>query len=75
MTEGGSGGLGVQIQTRASYSNSNAFELLDCGSDGGALFGGLPGNAYSDTETSVSLGLIGTSATSSNELQLFSCGK
>jgi hypothetical protein len=77
VTEGVSGAIGLQIKcpSGASYSSSNAFDLFNCGSDAGAFLGDLPGNAYSGTDTSVSLGLIGTSTTSSNELQLFNCAK
>lgn len=77
VDEAVSGSLGIQVRcpTGAFYSTSNAFELFSCGGDGGPAFGGLPGNAYSDSMTSVSLGLIGTSSTSSNELSLFNCEK
>jgi hypothetical protein len=77
VTEGASGAIGLQIKcpSGASYASSNAFDLLNCGSDAGAFLSDLPGNAYSGTDTSVSLGLIGTSTTSSNELQLFNCAK
>ncbi|MET0790537.1 MAG: hypothetical protein ABW061_03370 [Polyangiaceae bacterium] len=76
VSEALSGPIGLQIECPggATYSNSNAFDLLNCGSDAGVTFGGLPGNAYSDTATSVSFSLIGASPTSS-ELSLFNCGK
>lgn len=76
VTEGLSGALGLQIQcpTGDTYSNSNAFDLLSCGGDSGA-FGGLPGNAYSEATSSINFGLVGTSATSSSDLQLFNCAK
>jgi hypothetical protein len=76
VKEASTGALGLQITCPggASFSDSNAFDLLNCDSDAG-LFGGLPGNAYSETTTGLIFGLIGTSTTSSNELQLFNCSK
>jgi hypothetical protein len=55
------------------YSNSNALTLLGCNADAGATLGGLPGVAYSSTNTSISFTLIGTSGTGS--LAVFSCQK
>ena len=76
VKEGGTGAFGLELTCPggASYSNSNALGLLNCDSDGG-IFGGLPGNTYSDTDTSLTFGLIGTSTTSSTELELFHCAK
>lgn len=76
VKEGSSGPLGLQIECPggATYSDSNAFELFSCGADGGSLFGGLPGNTYFDSTTSLSFGLLGTSAMS-GELELFNCSK
>jgi hypothetical protein len=63
-------GLRISCPDGTSYANANAFALLDCNADAGASFGGLPGNSWSSTDTSVSVGLIGTSA---NSVPLFDC--
>jgi hypothetical protein len=68
-------GLTVTCPDGASYGNPNALQLLSCDADGGSFFGGLPGGAWSWTDTSVSFGLISTSSTSSTELLLFDCSK
>jgi hypothetical protein len=76
VTERPSGpqGLTLSCPDGTSYSNSNAFDLLDCGDDGGAFLGGLPGDTWSSSnDVGVSFGLIGTSTTSSDELPLFDC--
>jgi hypothetical protein len=77
VTERPSGGFGLSISCPdgTSYGNANALQLLSCDADGGSFFGGLPGGAWSWTETTVNFGLISTSSTSSNELQLFDCSK
>jgi hypothetical protein len=67
-------GLTLACPDGTSYTNSNAFDLLNCSDDGGALFGGLPGDSWSSSNNvGVSFGLIGTSTTSSDELPLFNC--
>jgi hypothetical protein len=73
VTEGRSGAMGIRIACPdgTAYANANALDLLDCNPDAGLLsFGGLPGNSWSSTTTSVSVGLLGTSAGS---LPLFDC--
>jgi hypothetical protein len=77
VTEGVSGGVGLRVTCPdgTSYANANAFELLSCQGDGGATFGGLPGDAYSSTSTSVSLSLLSTSTMSSSALPVFDCAK
>ena len=63
VNEGLSGPTGLRIACPdgTAYANANAFSLLDCNADAGASFGGLPGNTWATTSTSVSVGLIGTS--------------
>ena len=70
FSEGPSGSLGLKFTCPdgSSYSTSNAFDLLSC--DNGGLFGGLPGHVWSSSDTSVSFGLVGTSASS---FPVFSC--
>jgi hypothetical protein len=64
-------GIDVSCPDGTSYATSNGLNLLDC--DGGTL-GGLPGREWSSGTTSLSLGLLNTSM-SSTELELFSCAK
>lgn len=73
VTETSSGQLGLAIKCPdgTTYSTANALALLDCGPDGGDLLS-LPGNAWSSTDTSVSLSLIGTIA---DGQPIFSCAK
>jgi hypothetical protein len=63
VQEGPSGGLGIAVSCPdgTQYSNGNALDLLNCGGDGGAIFGGLPGSAWSWSGTSISFELIGAS--------------
>jgi hypothetical protein len=72
VTEGLSGAMGIRIACPdgTAYSNANALGLLDCNADAGVSLGGLPGNSGSSTATSVSVGLVGTSAGS---VPLFDC--
>jgi hypothetical protein len=67
-------GLALQITCpdQTAVSNSNALDLLSCPSDGGSLFGNLPGKAWSDTSTSVSFNLIGSANGSTS---IFRCQK
>ena len=64
-------GLGLSCPDGTSYSTSNALALLSCG-DGGSQ-GGLPGSGWSNSNSEVSFGLLGTSTTSSDELMIFDC--
>lgn len=75
FTQSPSGFLGVQFTCpdKTSFSNPNSFDLLSCDSDSGASFGGLPGNAWSDSDKSVAFSLIGGANGSSS--QIFSCQK
>jgi hypothetical protein len=77
VTEGSSGTLGLRISCPdgKSYTAANAFDLLSCGDDAGATFGGLPGSAWSFSGSRLIFGLLSTSSSSSNELQVFDCGK
>jgi hypothetical protein len=52
-------------------SNSNALSLLSC--DAG-FFGGLPGDAYSSSDTSVTFEIVGTSDPTGS-VQIFQCQK
>ncbi len=72
VTEGRSGAAGIQISCPdgTRYANANALDLLGCNADASVSFGGLPGNSWSTSSTSVSVGLVGTSASS---LPLFKC--
>jgi hypothetical protein len=72
VTEAPSGafGLAIKCPDGMTYSAANAFELLDCGTDGGLL--DLPGNAWASTDTSVGISLIGTIA---DGQPVFSCAK
>jgi hypothetical protein len=64
------GGLGLALTCPdgTSYSNSNALSLLSC--PDADLFSSLPGDAWSSTDTSVSLSLVGTSGSG---LSVFNC--
>jgi hypothetical protein len=79
VTESSTGAIGLRITCPdgTSYASANALDLLSCQSDGGATAGGLPGTTWSDTSTSVSLALIGTSATSPfpGETPMFDCSR
>jgi hypothetical protein len=66
----GSMGLAVTCPDGKRYSTDNAFNLLACG---GNFLSGLPGSSTFDTSTSVSFGLIGTSASSDQSLSVFDC--
>ncbi len=72
VTEGRSGALGLSVSCPdgTTYTNSNALDLFNCDADGGASLGGFPGNTWSSTSTSVSVGLLGTS---NDSLPLFDC--
>ena len=63
-------GVAVQCPDGKTYTASNAFALLSCGWDGD-LFD-LPGNAWSSSDTSVSLSLLGTVA---DGQPIFECEK
>jgi hypothetical protein len=76
VTERTSGlGISISCPDGTSVGNPNALQLLSCDADGGSFFGGLPGGAWSWTDTSVIFGLISTSSMSSSELQVFDCSK
>jgi hypothetical protein len=60
-------GLQVTCPDQTVFSNSNGLDLLSC--DAG-FFGGLPGKAWSDTSTTVSLSLLGGADGGRN---IFSC--
>lgn len=68
------GTLGIRFTCPdgTSYSNPNAFDLLNCP----AGFEGMPGTGYSDTSTSANLSLLSTaSSTTSSSLPVFDCNK
>jgi hypothetical protein len=69
--EGTSGAMGWQVTCPdgTRYANSNALELFGCPNG----LDGMPGNAYGDSDTSLSFSLLGTS--SSSNLSLFDCRK
>jgi hypothetical protein len=69
------GGLAIALTCPdgKTYSNSNAFSILSCPDAG--LLGGLPGAAWSYSNTSVSLGLLAASTTSSEGETVFNCQK
>jgi hypothetical protein len=80
VKEGSAGGLGLSLTCPdgTSYSNSNAFALLSCSDSG--LFGfDLPGDAWSSSDTSLSLSLTGVpsstgdSGISDSGLPVFNC--
>jgi len=73
VTETPSGSLGMAIKCPdgTTYTAPNAFDLLDCGPDGGGLVD-LPGNAWASTDTSVGVSLIGTIP---DGQPVFSCAK
>ncbi|HVY39122.1 MAG TPA: hypothetical protein VHM31_14350 [Polyangia bacterium] len=76
VKEGATGSLGVSLTCPdgTTYSNANAFALFSCPDAG--LLGGLPGAAWSDTSTSVSLSLLATSSSGSFDGQpVFNCQK
>lgn len=75
VKEGPSGGLGIALTCPdgSRYSSSNALQLLSCPDAG--LLGGLPGEAWSGTDTSVSLSLLATSTGADNGLSVFNCQK
>ena len=67
----GSNGISTETVTcpgGAQVSNANAISLLSC--DAG-VFGGLPGDTYSSSDTSVTFGIVGTSGAGS--IQVFQC--
>jgi hypothetical protein len=72
VKESASGQLGLALTCPdgTSYSNSNALSLLSCPDAG--LFGGLPGIGWSSSDTSVSVSLVGTSA-SYGSMPVFNC--
>jgi len=72
VNEGLSGvaGLKITCPDGTAYANANALSLLDCGADAGLSLGGFPGNSWSSSDSSVSVGLIGTS---DDSLPLFDC--
>lgn len=71
VTEGSSGGLGIKITCPdgTSVQTKNALNLLSCPDTG---FLGLPGLAWSSSDTFVSTTLTGTGSTT---LSLFDCSK
>lgn len=69
----GTFGLALSCPDGTSYSNSNALSLFSCPDAG--LLGGLPGAAWSDTDTSVSLSLLATSSGSDGGPSVFNCQK
>jgi hypothetical protein len=72
FTEGAVGfGLNVTCPNGMSFSNGNALDLLGCASDSGFL-GGLPGKAWSSSDTSVSFELINGSSSAAGQ-SVFSC--
>jgi hypothetical protein len=79
FTEGSDGPLGIRVTCPdgTAYANANALDLLSCDS---GFFGGLPGDAWSSSDTSVSFSLINTmlasadaSASSSEGVPIFTC--
>lgn len=76
VKEGTAGSLGLSLTCPdgTTYTNGNAFSLFSCPDAG--LLGGLPGAAWSDTNTSVSLSLLATSPSGSFDGQpVFNCQK
>jgi hypothetical protein len=72
QTSVGTMGIRFTCPDGTSYSNANAFDLLNC--PGG--FDGMPGTAWSDTSTSANLSLLSTaSSTTSAGLPIFDCSK
>ena len=72
-TEPGGLSIAMVCPDGTTYSNSNAFTLFSCPDAG--LFGGLPGDAWSSTDTRVNLGLLATSSGSDQTLPVFDCQK
>jgi len=72
-TEPGGLSIAMVCPDGTTYSNSNAFTLFSCPDAG--LFGGLPGDAWSSTDTRVNLGLLATSTGSDESLPVFDCQK
>jgi hypothetical protein len=71
FTESAAGfALVVTCPDQTTFSSSNPLDLLSCPSDGGSLFGGLPGKAWSDTPTRVVFSLIGAAKGS---VGIFNC--
>lgn len=68
---GATPGLEIRCPDGTTYANSQALDLLSC--DGS--FGGLPGNSWSSTPTSVSFGLVNTASAAPSSLPLFDCAK
>jgi hypothetical protein len=66
----GAAALSLTCPDGSTYSNANALDLLNCN---GQFGGGLPGNATSDTSTSVTFSFIGTS--SGTAVELFNCSR
>ncbi len=75
VKQGASGGLGISLTCPdgTRYSNSNAFQLLSCPDAG--LLGGLPGETWSSSDTSVSLALLATTTGGDGSLPVFNCQK
>jgi len=73
VTEMPSGTLGMAVKCPdgTTYTAPNAFDLLNCGPDGGDL-SVLPGLAWASTDTSVSVSLLGTIP---DGQAIFSCAK
>ncbi|HVU51242.1 MAG TPA: hypothetical protein VHL80_11175 [Polyangia bacterium] len=65
-------GLTISCPDGTSASTGNAFGVLGCDADGGAIFGGLPGNTWSSGGTNLSFGLIGTTGSSQ---PVFNCAQ
>ena len=66
VSEKSNGGLGLAITCPDGTTSStpNAIALLDCNADAGVSFGGLPGNVWSSSDTSITVGLLGATASS-----------
>jgi len=71
-TPQGTLGLKLSCPDGTSYANANAFSLFSC--PDASLLGDLPGAAWSYDDTSVSLSLTASGASSSDQ-QVFSCRK
>jgi hypothetical protein len=71
-TPQGTLGLKLTCPDGTSYATSNAFTLFDCPDAG--LLDDVPGAFWSDSDTSVSLSLLGSGGSSSDGA-VFSCGR
>jgi hypothetical protein len=71
VTRSGPTGMAVICPDGSTYSNPDAFSLLQCAADGGVISSGLPGFTYSSSATSVRFGLLGAT----ESLLVFDCEK